>query len=296
MAIIETERLTKHYGSRRGIRDVTLEVREGEVFGLLGPNGAGKTTLIRTLLDLLRPTEGSARLFGLDSRRDSVEIRRRLGNLPGDFACDPRYTGRDLLEVLSGLRGMDGLGRAEALAERFSAELDAPVGHLSRGNTQKIGLIQALFHQPGLLILDEPTGGLDPLMQEEFIEVVGEESAAGRTVFVSSHDLSEVERVCDRVAIIREGRLIAVESVQGLLDRTYRRAEIEFADPVDPAEFSSLDGVAEMEAHGNTLTFKVTGNLDGVVKAAARHPLVDLRLAHPSLEEVFLSYYEDDGE
>jgi ABC-2 type transport system ATP-binding protein len=290
--IVRTDRLTKRYGSARGIDDVSLTVLRGEVFGFLGPNGAGKTTTIRTLLDLLHPTSGSARLFGLDSHRDSRAIRARLGNLPGEFACDPRQTGRDVVAFLAALRGMPGPGRAPELAERFAADLDRPVGHLSRGNRQKIGLIQALFHAPELLILDEPTGGLDPLMQEEFHEVVAEERRRGTTVFLSSHDLDEVERLCDRVGIIRDGRLIDVENVDDLTRRRYRHVTVEFAEPVDVGELRALPGVRDLETDGARVRFKVAaGALDAVVKAIARHTVVDLELARPSLEEVFLTYY-----
>ena len=186
MAVIETERLTKFYGDRRGIEDVTIAVERGEVFGFLGPNGAGKTTTIRTLLDLLHPTSGSARVFGLDSRRDSVAIRRRLGNLPGDFGYGRKPSGREALALLARLRGVEGTGRAEELAARFHADLDRPLGELSRGNRQKVGLILALFHSPELLVVDEPTSGLDPLMQEEFLALVGEERERGCTASTRS--------------------------------------------------------------------------------------------------------------
>ena len=234
--VIETDRLTKRYGAARGIEEISLTVARGEVFGFLGPNGAGKTTMIRTLLDLLHPTSGSARLFGLDSRRDSLAIRARLGNLPGEFACDPRRTGREIVTLFAALRGMHDLGRARELAERFHADLDRPVGHLSRGNRQKIGLIQALFHAPELLILDEPTGGLDPLMQEEFHKVVAEERERGTTILLSSHDLDEVERLCDRVAIIRDGRLVAVEHVADLTAAPLPPRDGRVRRPVDGAE------------------------------------------------------------
>jgi ABC-2 type transport system ATP-binding protein len=290
--VIETDRLTKRYGAARGIDDVSLTVLRGEVFGFLGPNGAGKTTTIRTLLDLLHPTSGSARLFGLDSRRDGLAIRARLGNLPGEFAFDPRRTGREIVALLAALRGMHGLGRTAELAERFHADLDRPVGHLSRGNRQKIGLIQALFHAPELLILDEPTGGLDPLMQEEFHQLVAEERERGATVFLSSHDLEEVERLCDRVAIIRDGRLIAIEHVAELTARRFRHATVEFAAPVDASELRALDGVRDVTVDGRRVRFGVeAAALDGVVKALARHEILDLELAHPSLEEIFLTFY-----
>lgn len=289
--VIQTRSLTKRYGSSRGIEDVTMDVRPGEVFGFLGPNGAGKTTMIRTLLDLQHPTSGSASLFGLDSRRDSLAIRARLGNLPGDFTADKRLTGRKLLEYCAALRGVEGIGTGPALAERFHADLDRPMGDLSRGNRQKIGLIQALLHEPELLILDEPTGGLDPLMQEEFLAVVGEQRDRGATVFLSSHDLSEVERICDRVAIIRDGRLAAVEEVHELRARAERQVMIAFGEQVDPAVFSGLPGVSGLVADGNTLRFRAHGDLDAIVKAAARHPVIDMELAEPRLEEIFVSYY-----
>jgi ABC-2 type transport system ATP-binding protein len=291
--VIETDHLTKRYGDARGIEDISLSVTRGEVFGFLGPNGAGKTTTIRTLLDLLHPTSGSARLFGLDSRRDSLAIRSRLGNLPGDFACDPRRTGRELVTFFAALRGLASLGRADQLAERFHADLDRPVGHLSRGNRQKIGLIQALFHAPELLILDEPTGGLDPLMQEEFHKVVAEERERGATVLLSSHDLDEVERLCDRVAIIRDGRLVAIEHVAELTRRRFRHVTVELAEPVDGGELGGLPGVRDLQTDGCRARFGVeSGELDAVIKTLARHEVVDLELAHPSLEEIFLAYYE----
>jgi ABC-2 type transport system ATP-binding protein len=290
-AVIELDRLSKRYGTARGIEDVSMTVERGEIFGFLGPNGAGKTTTIRTLLDLLHPTSGSARVFGLDSRGHALAIHARLGNLPGDFSYDPRLTGRQLLVYLAELRGMDGLGRADELAERFDAALDRPLGELSRGNRQKIGLVQAAFHDPELLVLDEPTGGLDPLMQEEFLTFVAEERERGHTVFLSSHELDEVERVCDRVGIIREGRLVAVEDVAAITARSYRRVTLEFAESVDPDEFRRLPGVIGLEPDGRRIAFKATGALDPVIKAAARHTLTDIELVHPTLEEVFLTYY-----
>ncbi len=294
-AVIETERLAKRYGAARGIEDVTLSVESGEVFGFLGPNGAGKTTTIRILLDLLHPTSGSARLFGLDSRRDSLAIRARVGNLPGDFSYDPHLTGRELLSFLAEVRGVRGLGRAPVFAERFKADLERPLGHLSRGNRQKVGLIQALFHDPELLILDEPTSGLDPLVQEEFLDVVQEERGRGTSVFISSHELDEVQRACDRVGIIRDGRLAAVENVADLTRRAYRHVTLEFTAPVDPAEFERLAGVSELASDGTRITFKVEGGLDAVVKAAARHTIHDIEVAQPTLEEIFLTYYGRDG-
>ena len=290
--VVVTERLTKRYGRNRGIEGISLRILRGEVFGLLGPNGAGKTTLIRTLLNLLHPTGGSARIFGLDSRRDSRAIRARIGNLPGDFAADRRMTGRELLRYLAALRGMDGLGRAEELAARLRADLDRPIGALSRGNRQKIGIIQALFHAPELLVLDEPTSGLDPLMQEEFLRLVREERAAGRTVLLSSHELDEVQRVCDRVGLIRSGRLVTVEPVEGLLDNAPRRVSVRVDGRIEEAELAALPGVSDLRVNGEAATFRVSGELDPVVKALAARRVVDLEVARPTLEEVFVAYYE----
>jgi ABC-2 type transport system ATP-binding protein len=295
-AVVETTRLTKRYGSARGIDDVTMTVEQGEVFGFLGPNGAGKTTTMRTLLDLLHPTSGSALLFGLDSHRGRAAIHARLGNLPGDFAYDPRMTGRQIVSYFAELRGLRDHGRADALAERFQADLDRPLGELSRGNRQKIGIVQAAFHDPELLILDEPTSGLDPLMQEEFLTFVAEEQSRGRTVFLSSHDLDEVQRVCDRVGIIRAGRLVAVENVEELTERSYRHVNLEFATPVDPAEFLAIAGVSDLQREGRRLRFRADGDIDPVIKVAAHHRVTDMELTHPSLEEIFLTYYGADGE
>ncbi|MGN6588540.1 MAG: ATP-binding cassette domain-containing protein [Solirubrobacterales bacterium] len=294
--VIETERLTKLYGRHRGIEGVTFAVEPGEVFGFLGPNGAGKTTTIRTLLDLIHPSAGSARLFDLDSRRDSVAIRARLGNLPGDFGYGRQSSGREALRLLARLRGVEGIGRAEALAARFHADLDRPLGQLSRGNRQKVGLILATFHEPELLILDEPTGGLDPLMQEEFLALVVEERERGCTVFVSSHDLDEVQRVCDRVGMVRDGRLIAVERMDELLGKAWRRVTVRLADGAKLEELRSLPGVSELEAGDDgAVTFKVAGDLDPVVKALAAHHVTDIEAVHPTLEEVFLGYYQGQG-
>jgi beta-exotoxin I transport system ATP-binding protein len=295
VAAIETEGLSKSYGRHRGIEDVSFEVRPGEVFGFLGPNGAGKTTTIRTLLDLIHPTSGSARAFGLDSRRESVAIRARIGNLPGDFGFGRETPGREAVKLLSRLRGIDGGTRAEDLAERFRADLDRPLGQLSRGNRQKIGLILATFHRPELLILDEPTSGLDPLMQEEFLALVAEERERGAAVFLSSHELDEVQRVCDRVGIVRGGRLVAVERIADLLGKARRRFAVELTDPAGLERLRTVDGVADLRIDGNRASFTAGGDLDAVVRELAGHHVVDLEATHPSLEEVFLGYYDEGG-
>jgi ABC-2 type transport system ATP-binding protein len=294
--VIETRGLTKLYGSQRGIEDVTIAVEAGEVFGFLGPNGAGKTTTIRTLLDLLHPTRGSARIFGLDSRRDSVAIRARLGNLPGDFGYGRESTGRQAVALLAKLRGVDGGGRAEELAKRFRADLDRPLGQLSRGNRQKVGLILATFHEPELLILDEPTSGLDPLMQEEFLSLVSEERERGCAVFLSSHELDEVERVCERVGMVRAGRLIAVERVQELLGKARRRFSVRLGDGADLDGLRSVPGVTDLSLEDGRVSFAVAGELDPVIRALAANHVLDLEAVHPSLEEVFLTYYQAETE
>lgn len=294
VAVIETDALTKRYARARGIEELSITVQAGEVFGFLGPNGAGKTTTIRTLLDYLHPTAGSARIFGLDSRRDSRAIRARSGNLPGDFAYDDRVTGRHLLRFCAAVRETDdAAAAAEQLAERFEADLERPLGELSRGNRQKIGLIQALFHDPELIVLDEPTSGLDPLMQEEFLSVVRERRAAGRTVFLSSHDLDEVERVCDRVAMVREGRLVAVEDVEGMRGRAHRAVAVRLADAdVAPTEeLKRLPGIASLTWETPWLRFEALDNLDAVIKVLARHTVADMEITRPTLEELFLTHY-----
>lgn len=294
---IETRELTKTYGRKaRGIEDVDLQVAPGEVFGFLGPNGSGKTTTIRTLLGFMRPTSGEASIFGLDIRRESVEIRARVGNLPGEFALEDKMTGERLLRFFARLRGVKDLGHAHELAERFGADLDRPMRRLSRGNKQKIGLIQAMFHRPLLLILDEPTGGLDPLVQEEFLDVIEEVRDEGRTVFFSSHNLAEVERVCDRVGIIRGGRLEAVETTETLVDKSFRHAVLTFAESVDPKPFERLEGIRNLRADGTKISFTLYDDLDEMVKLAAKHQLVNLEYERPSLEEVFLTYYERESE
>lgn len=291
---IQTFQLTKSYGRVRGIEAIDLRVERGEVFGFLGPNGAGKTTTIRTLLDLQRPTSGRATLLGMDSRRDSVAIKRRVGYLTGELALYERLTGREHLAWLARLRGGIDPGALGALTERFGVELDRPIRDLSKGNRQKIGLVQALMHEPDLLMFDEPTSGLDPLVQDEFLRLVQEIAASGRTVFLSSHDLDEVQRVADRVGIVRDGRLVAVESVETLRRRAVRHVEITFARPVDPGAFCRLDGVVDATAHGPVVKLSVHGRLDAIVKEAARHPVVDLLSQPADLEEIFLAYYRQE--
>ena len=289
--VIRTAELAKFYGKLCGVVDLNLEVQQGEVFGFLGPNGAGKTTTIRMLLDLIRATRGSATVFGMDIRRQSRDIRRRTGYVLGEMALYDNMTGAEFLRYIAHLRGGTEWASIQSLAERLKSDLSQPIRTLSRGNRQKIGLIQAFAHRPDLLILDEPGSGLDPLMQHELHHLIDEARGEGRTVFLSSHNLPEVERVCDRVGIIREGRLIVVEDVAALKDRALRHVEIRFGAPVSEDVFLGVPGVSGLKLENNTLRCTVMGSLDAVIKAAAVFPVVDLISHEPSLEDVFMAYY-----
>ena len=293
-AAISLTEVTKLYGSHRGVLDLTLEVRTGECFGFLGPNGAGKSTTIRMLLDLIRPTRGRVAVLGLDSRRDSVEIRRRLGYLPGELRLYERLTPLELFELFGRLRGRFDRAAVVRLAERFELELGRPIRSLSRGNKQKVGLVQAFAPAPELLVLDEPTSGLDPLVQQTFHALVRETVADGRTVFLSSHVLSEVEHVADRVGIIREGRIVAVEEVHALRGRALRELEVRFAEPVGHAVLARVPGVRDVQLEGPVARVLVEGSPDALIKELARQEVIDLRSHEPDLEDVFLSYYSAD--
>jgi ABC-2 type transport system ATP-binding protein len=273
-----------------------LRVEQGEVFGYLGPNGAGKSTTIRLLLDLIRPTAGRATLFGLDSRRDGVAARGRIGYLPGDLRLSDRLTAREQLDSLVRLRGVAAPLR-DTLCERLRVVLDRPVRELSRGNRQKIGIVQAFMHRPELAVLDEPTSGLDPLLQAEVRTLFRETAADGRTVFLSSHSLDEVQHTADRVGIIRSGRLIDVDRVETLRERALRHVSIVFADHVDPSQFAALDGVNVEEAGNASVRLSASeAAMDAVVKAAARHEVVDLVSEPADLEEIFLELYREAGD
>ena len=295
--VIHTEGLTKLYGKQRGILDINLDIQHGEVFGYLGPNGAGKTTTIRTLLHFIFPTRGRATIFGLNVAQKHLETRRRIGYLPGELEVYNNLSGAELLEFLSHLRGGVDWQYVQELAKRFDYDLSQRIKTLSHGNRQKVGLIQAFMNKPELLILDEPTIGLDPLMQQEFYRLIDEAKVEGRTVFLSSHIMPEVERVCDRVGIIREGRLIAVEDIDVLKERAIRRLEIHFAESVSPAQFGNLEGVRDVQIQDNMLTCTVAGEIDTLIKTAAQYHVVNLISHEPSMEEIFLAYYnqEDDS-
>ncbi len=291
-AIIQIEKLTKSYGEHRGIIDVELDVEQGEVFGFLGPNGAGKTTTIRVLLDLIRPTSGRALVFGIDSSIDPVAIHRRVGYLPGEFTLYDRLTGGQTLTYFANLRGGVDPAYQASLIERFDLDPSRKFKEYSKGNKQKVGLVIALQHRPELLILDEPTSGLDPLVQQTFFEFLRDVVANGSTVFLSSHILSEAEKTCDRVAIIRDGRLAMVDRVDALRDLAHHQVELRFAGPVPAAEFAALTGVSDVRADDHVLRMRVSGPITPVVRAAARYELLDFVSREPSLEETFLAQYD----
>ena len=290
-AVIHTEKLTKSYGPHRGITELDLDVEEGEIFGFLGPNGAGKTTTMRVLLDLIRPTSGRAEVFGIETTADPVAIHRRLGYLPGEFDLYDRLTGADTIAYFANLRGGVDAGYVAELIERLDLDPSRRFKEYSKGNKQKVGLVVALQHKPDLLILDEPTAGLDPLVQRTFFEIVREARAEGRTVFLSSHIIDEVDRTCDRVAIIREGRLVQVDSIGAIRRLAFHHVELSFAAPVASGIFTSIDGVSDVEVDGHLVRMRVSGPIGAVLAAAAPHGIVDVVSREPNLEDVFLAQY-----
>jgi ABC-2 type transport system ATP-binding protein len=290
-AIIQIEKLTKTYGVHRGVIDIDLQIDEGEAFGFLGPNGAGKTTTIRTLLDHLRPTSGRALVFGIETTVDPVAIHRRVGYLPGEFSLYDKLTGGQTIDYFANLRGGVDTAYQQSLVERLDIDPSRKFKELSKGNKQKIGLVLALQHRPDLLILDEPTSGLDPLVQQTFYEVIREAKAEGRTVFLSSHILGEVEKTCDRVAIIRDGQLVKVDRVEALRDLAHHQVELRFSGEVPVAAFSALPGVSDVTADDHVLRLRVSGSITPVVREAARYELLDFVGREPSLEETFLAEY-----
>ena len=294
--VIVGDRLTKFYGHDRGVEDLTFSVAPGEVFGFLGPNGAGKTTTIRTMLDFIRPTSGTIRLFGLDAHHRGPEIHARVGYLPGELALYERLTGERYLRDFASFRGGIEFGHAGNLAERLGLDLSKRIKDLSHGNKQKVGLVQAFMHRPDLLIMDEPTQGLDPLVQQTFYAMLDEERVRGTTVFLSSHVMPEVERVCDRVGIIREGRLATVSDIGDLKARVRRRIELHFDGPAPTRAFENLPGVLDVRGHGDELSIAIEGSVDPVIKEAARHTVVNVETHEPSLEDLFLAYFGPNDE
>lgn len=290
--IIVIRDLKKYYGRSRGVERVNLTVREGEIFGFLGPNGAGKTTTIRTMIDYIRPTSGSISVLGRDPVKEGAEVRREIGYLPSDFSMEGRMTARRYLRFLLGMMEYSGKDRIEEMAERFELELDRRIKDFSRGNRQKVGLVSAFMHFPKLLIMDEPTTGLDPLMQQEFYKLVLEEKKRGVTIFLSSHILSEVDAVCDRVGVIREGELVAVETINKFKEKTGQLMKVRFGSMPDTGVFERIDGISDVKRlDDETLQLTVFSNVDAVVKELAKHTIKKLSFEETSMEHVFLKYY-----
>lgn len=296
-AIFEVEGLSKSYGSKRGIADVSFQVDEGEVFGFLGPNGAGKTTTIRLLMALLKADAGTARIAGFDCWKQSIDIKKIVGYLPGEPALDPNLTGGQILEYFAHLRGGVDQSYLKQLVQRFDLDTSRKFRQYSTGNKRKVVLIQAFMHRPRLLILDEPTSGLDPLNQQEFDRMVKEARDEGRTVFLSSHVLSEVEKMCTRVGIIRDGSLVRIGGIAEVSAIKRYEITITFANAVPLDTFKTLDGVVEVETlnQGHAVRLSMQGPADAVIKAAARYPVVSLTSHEPSLEDIFMRYYKGDG-
>ncbi len=291
--VVSAESLTKTFGTNRGVEGLEFTVTEGEIFGFLGPNGAGKSTTIRLLTGLSHPTSGAATLFGLDPVAAGVDIHRRIGYLPGELALHPRLTGRQHIDFASKVRGMADRTFLDELVRRFQVELERPTRTLSKGNRQKIGILLAVMHRPQLVILDEPTSGLDPLMQNEFEHLMRELVSNGATVFLSSHELDEVQRVATRVAIIKEGRLIVTDTVDALRRRAPRTIEFSFAQQVDPKRFASIEGVQIVATDGRRITLALRGPVAPVLRVAAELDPLDVVARPADLDELFLTYYRD---
>ena len=288
--VIEIENLTKMYGNHVGVKDLNLAVRKGEIMGFLGPNGAGKTTTIRSCLALLAKTAGEITIFGLDSHNDAVAIREKTGYLPGEFGLISSVKVSSYLKYLLSLRGYERTEKMMSLAKRLELDLNRKTNELSKGNKLKVGIIQSLMGDPDLIIMDEPTSGLDPLMKQEFYRILREEKKGGKTVFMSSHILADVERVCDRVAIIRKGQVKVVEEIQALQEKTGKVLEVEFGDPFTIDEFK-LEGVSEIRQDNGRITLTIHENLDGVIEAVSKHRILNMNLKTYNLEQLFLKYY-----
>ncbi|RJQ31728.1 MAG: ABC transporter ATP-binding protein [Actinobacteria bacterium] len=296
MNLVETKDLTKYYGKERGIIDVNLNIKEGEIFGFIGPNGAGKSTTIRTLLTLIYPTSGSATIFGKDIIKYAPEIKEEIGYLPSEVFYYEKMRVIELLRYSASFYKRDKKEtekRIKELAELLNLELNKKVEDLSYGNKKKVGIIQGLLHRPKLIILDEPTGGLDPLMQKTFFNLVRQENKNGATVLFSSHILGEVQKLCDRVAIIKEGKIIKVEKVSTIIEHNYKRIKIETSDKID-SKYFAIDGISDYKAENKTISFLFKGNINVLTKKIVGLNLTNLWVEEPDLEEIFLHYYEKD--
>jgi ABC-2 type transport system ATP-binding protein len=294
MNVIEINNLTKMYGKARGIENVRFSVKEGEIFGFIGPNGAGKSTTIRTLLSLIYPTSGSATIFGKDIITDGPEIKKEIGYLPSEVFYYDNMKVIDLLKYSASFYKKDCTSRIKELAEIMELDLSKKIDDLSLGNKKKVGIVQGLLHEPKLIILDEPTSGLDPLMQQKFFELLENENKKGATILFSSHILSEVQRLCDRVAIIKEGKIVTVEKISTLKENTYKKFKIETASYVD-REYFKAEGVNQLEQDGNTISFLFKGNINSIMKRIADIEISNLWIEELDLEEIFMHYYEKEA-
>jgi ABC-2 type transport system ATP-binding protein len=290
--VIVIDNFHKSYGKVQAVKGISMRVEQGEIFGFLGPNGAGKTTTIRCMLDVIRPTSGTLRVLGLDAQRDKMELHKRVGYLPGDVRLPGQMTGKQVINYFSRLQGLEPVLLNDLVA-RFDVEVKRPIKGYSKGMRQKIGIVLAFMCDPDVLILDEPTAGLDPLLQKVFNEFLLEEQARGKTVFMSSHIMSDVEKVCHRVAVIRQGELVTVEEVEALREKAGQRVRVEFGDTVAPEELTRIPGVSMVSKSNSSYHFSVSGSMDPLIKALSRHEVVRLQAEEAPLEEVFLKFYEE---
>ncbi|MEH7886300.1 ABC transporter ATP-binding protein [Bacillus sp. JJ1609] len=294
MNVIEIKNLTKMYGKSRGIEDVSFNVEEGEIFGFIGPNGAGKSTTIRTLLSLIYPTSGSATIFGKDIITAAPEIKKEIGYLPSEVFYYDNMKVLDLLKYSASFYKKDCTNRIKELAEIMELDLTKKIDDLSLGNKKKVGIVQGLLHEPKLIILDEPTSGLDPLMQQKFFDLLEKENKKGATILFSSHILSEVQRLCDRVAIIKDGRIVTVEKISTLKENTYKKFKVETRSHIGKEHFK-VEGVNQLEQDGNTISFLFRGNINSIMMKISEIEIVNLWVEEPDLEEIFMHYYEKEA-
>ena len=290
--VIVIDNLFKSYGKVQAVKGISMRVEQGEIFGFLGPNGAGKTTTIRCMLDVIRPTSGTLRVLGLDTQRDKMELHQRIGYLPGDVRLPGQMTGKQVINYFSRLQGREPV-LLHDLVERFDVEMKRPLKSYSKGMRQKIGVVLAFMCDPEVLILDEPTSGLDPLLQRTFNEFLLQEQARGKTIFMSSHIMSDVEKVCQRVAVIRQGEIVTIEEVEKLRQKAGQRVTVEFGDPVSADELARMPGVSMVTSHNHAYHFNVSGSMDALIKALSRHEVLRLQAEEAPLEEVFLKFYEN---
>ena len=290
--VIVIDNLAKSYKNVQAVRGISISVERGEIFGFLGPNGAGKTTTIRCMLDVIRPTSGAIRVLGLDAQSDAHALHQRIGYLPGDVRLPGRMTGKQIIHYFANLQGREPV-LLNDLVERFDVEMKRPLKGYSKGMRQKIGIVLAFMCDPDVLILDEPTSGLDPLLQKTFNEFLLEEQRRGKTIFMSSHIMSDVEKVCQRVAVIRSGELVTLEAVEALREKAGQQVTVEFGDAVEEAELARIPGVSTVTKTNGTFHFNISGNMDSLIKALSQHEVRRLHSQEAPLEEVFLKFYEE---